>query len=335
MEQLYGRLIKEKKIDTGTSDTSKDIDTVDLNTLKNKDIREVGAEWLSLQAIKQLGIDRFLSERNWSEQDISLAMSHIVSRAIYPASELKTVRFMEDNSSICELTGYDIEKLTKDRLYGITQKLFEEKQGLEYFLSKKTNELFDLKDLIVLYDLTNSYFEGEKRGSNLARYGRSKEKRTDCPLVVLALVVNVEGFIKYSAIFPGNMSDSKSLCQIIDHLRLSTSASTKRAIVVIDAGIASEDNLALIQEKGYDYVCVSRSTKAEIKKADTGSPVIVKDKKDREITLEKMLTGDDSTYFMKVTSPTKGLKEKAMKTLFEQRYEEGLELIGIGLTKKS
>ena len=335
VELLYGRMIKEKKIDTGTSDTSKDIDTVDLNTLKNKDIREVGAEWLSLQAIKQLGIDRFLSERNWSEQDISLAMSHIVSRAIYPASEFKTVRFMEDNSSICELTGCDIEKLTKDRLYGITQKLFEEKQGLENFLSKKTNELFDLKDLIVLYDLTNSYFEGEKRGSSLARYGRSKEKRTDCPLVVLALVVNVEGFIKYSAIFPGNMSDSKSLCQIIDHLRLSTSESTKRAIVVIDAGIASEDNLALIQEKGYDYVCVSRSTKAEIKKADTGNPVIVKDKKDREITLEKMLTGDDSTYFMKVTSPTKALKEKAMKTLFEQRYEEGLELIGIGLTKKS
>lgn len=335
VEQLYHRIIKEKKIDTGLVSLEKDIDTVDLNTLKNKDVREVGAEWLSLQAIRQLGIDRYLASKDWNPEDISLALSHIVSRAVYPASELKTVRFMEDNSSICELTGFDIDKLTKDRLYGISQKLYKEKQGLENYLSKKTNDLFDLQDEIILYALTNSYFEGEKRSSTLARYGRSKEKRSDCPLVVLALVVNVEGFIKYSSIFQGNMSDSKSLCEIIDHLRLSTSTISKRAIVVIDAGIATQDNLALIQEKGYDYVCVSRSTKAEIKKSETGKPVIVNDKKNREITLEKVLTNDETTYFLKVTSPTKALKEKAMKTLFEQRLEDGLECINGSLTKKS
>ncbi len=335
VEALYQRMIKEKKVDLGTSDPKKDIDTVDLNTLKNKDVREVGAEWLSLQAVRELGIDRYLSSRGWSDEDVSLALSHIVSRAVYPASELKTVRFMEDNSSICELTGYDIDKLTKDKLYGMSKKLFEEKQGLENYLSKKTNDLFDLQDEIILYDLTNSYFEGEKRSSQLARYGRSKEKRSDCPLVVLALVVNVEGFIKHSSIFRGNMSDSKSLCQIIDHLRLSTSTSSKRAIVVIDAGIATEDNLALIQAKGYDYVCVSRSTKAEIKKSETGKPVIVNDRKNREITLEKVITNNDSAYFLKVTSPTKALKERAMKTLFEQRFEDGLECIKASLTKKS
>lgn len=149
------------------------------------------------------------------------------------------------------------------------------------------------------------------------------------------MVVNFEGFIKYSSIFQGNMSDSKSLCQIIDHLRLSTSTSSKRAIVVIDAGIATEDNLALIQAKGYDYVCVSRSTKAEIKKSETGKPVIVNDRKNREITLEKVLTNNDSAYYMKVTSPTKAVKERAMNTLFEQRFEDGLECIKASLTKKS
>jgi len=335
VEELYQRMLKEKKVDLGVSDPKKDIDTVDLNTLKNKDVREVGAEWLSLQAVRELGIDRYLVSRGWSDEDVSLAVSHIVSRAVYPASELKTVRFMEDNSSICELTGYDMDKLTKDKLYGMSKKLFEEKSGLENYLSKQTNDLFDLQDEIILYDLTNSYFEGEKRSSQLARYGRSKEKRSDCPLVVLALVVNVEGFIKHSSIFQGNMSDSKSLCQIIDHLRLSTSTSSKRAIVVIDAGIATEDNLALIQEKGYDYVCVSRSTKAEIKQSQTGKPVIVNDKKNREITLEKVLTNNDSAYYMKVTSPTKALKERAMKTLFEERFEDGLECIKASLTKKS
>jgi hypothetical protein len=335
VEELYLRMIKEKKVDLVTSDPKKDIDTVDLNTLKNKDVREMGAEWLSLQAVRELGIDRYLASRGWNDEDISLALSHIVSRAVYPASELKTVRFMEDNSSICELTGYDIDKLTKDKLYGVSKKLFEEKQGIENYLSKKTNDLFDLQDEIILYDLTNSYFEGEKRSSNLARYGRSKEKRSDCPLVVLGLVVNVEGFIKHSSIFQGNMSDSKSLCQLIDQLRLSTSTSTKRAIVVIDAGIATEDNLALIQAKGYDYVCVSRSTKAVIRKAETGKAVIVNDRKNREITLESVLNDNDSVYFMKVTSPTKAMKEKAMKTLFELRFEDGLECIKTSLTKKS
>jgi molybdopterin converting factor small subunit len=335
VEQLYSRMIKEKKVDFGSVNSEKDIDTVDLNTLKNKDVREVGAEWLSLQAIRQLGVDRYLVSKDWNQEDISLALSHIVSRAVYPASELKTMRFMEDNSSICELTGFDVGKLTKDRLYGISQKLYKEKQGLENYLSKKTNDLFDLQDEIILYDLTNSYFEGEKRSSSLARYGRSKEKRSDCPLVVLALVVNVEGFIKYSSIFQGNMSDSKSLGEIIDHLRISTSISSKRAIVVIDAGIATEDNLSLIQGKGYDYVCVSRSTRAEIKRSETGKPIIVTDKKNREITLEKVLTNNDTDYFLKVTSPTKGLKERAMKTLFEQRFEDGLECISGSLTKKS
>jgi len=334
VEALHQRMLKEKKIDLGSSNTKRDIDTVDLNTLKNKDVRELGAEWLSLQAVRELGIDSYLSSRDWSDEEVSLAVSHIVSRAVYPASELKTVRFMEDNSSICELTGYDINKMTKDKLYG-SRKLFEEKQGLENYLSRKTNELFDLHDKIILYDLTNSYFEGEKRGSRMARRGRSKEKRSDCPLVVLALVVNVEGFIKHSSIFEGNMSDSKSLCQVIDHLRASTSTGSKRAIVVIDAGIATEENLAMILGKGYDYVCVSRSTKAEIRRAEVGKPVVVKDHKNREITLEKVLTDNDSTYFMKVTSPAKALKENAMRTSFEQRFEEGLECIKTSLTKKS
>jgi hypothetical protein len=123
----------------------------------------------------------------------------------------------------------DSQTRTKDRLYGISNKLYTLKDSLEHYLSRKTNELFDLEDKIILYDLTNTYFEGEKRNSRKARRGRSKEKRSDCPLLVLALVVNVEGFIKYSTIYEGHRSDS------------------------------SEANLALIAEKGYDYVCVSRS----------------------------------------------------------------------------
>ncbi|MDP2422843.1 MAG: IS1634 family transposase [Bacteroidales bacterium] len=333
---LYQRLIKEKKIDLVTKSSNKDFQTIDLNTIKNKKIREVGAEWISLQAAKQIRIDRYLENRAWTPEEISLAMSHIVSRAIYPASELKTVLFMQENSSICELTGYDANQLTKDRLYQISKKLYAEKEGLEKYLSSTTNELFDLHDNIILYDLTNTYFEGEKRNSRLARYGRSKEKRSDCPLVVLAMVVNVEGFVKYSSIYQGNMSDSKTLCDMIDRLRLATSSSSAKATVVIDAGIATEENLQLILSKGYDYVCVRRSNLKNYKQVSGGSIVRVRDKKNREIELERVLSStNDMAYYLKVTSPGKGLKEKAMKSQFQQRFEDGLERIAQSLSKKS
>jgi transposase len=150
-------------------------------------------------------------------------------------------------------------KITKDKLYQSALDLYRVKDRLEAHLSKRTNELFDLQDKIILYDLTNTYFEGEKKGSNLARFGRSKEKRSDARLIVLALVVNAEGFIKYSDVFEGNMSDSSSLPGIIDRIRVRTAESQCRAIVVLDAGIATEENLALIRANGYDYVCVSRT----------------------------------------------------------------------------
>lgn len=143
VEYLYQRMIREKKIDIAKGD--KEIETVDIKTLKNKNIREAGAEWLTLQALGQLGIASYLSSRNWNDQDISLALSHIVSRAIYPASELKTVRYMQENSSVCEFAGFDTKVLTKDRLYSISKKLYEEKSGLEQYLSRKTNQLFDIQ----------------------------------------------------------------------------------------------------------------------------------------------------------------------------------------------
>lgn len=73
------------------------------------------------------------------------------------------------------------------------------------------------------------------------------------------MVVNPEGFPKYTQILKGNTTDSASLPNMIDKLRLKTANITAKALVVLDAGIATEENLKLIQEKGYDYVCVNRS----------------------------------------------------------------------------
>jgi hypothetical protein len=134
----------------------------------------------------QLQVSKFLERRGWEKGDIELAESLIISRAVYPASELETTRWMKEN---CEVTGTPHESLTKDRLYRISKKLYAEKDQLEEYLSIRTNELFDIEDKIVLYDLINTYFEGSKKGSKLAKHGRSKEKRSDAKLVVLALVL--------------------------------------------------------------------------------------------------------------------------------------------------
>jgi transposase len=138
--------------------------------------------------------------------------------------------------------------------------LYKEKANIENYLSLRTNELFDIEDKIIPYDLTNTYYEARMADSRITRFGHSKEKRNDYKIIVLALVVNPEDFIKYSSILEGNVSDSSTLGGMIDTLRLKTSGSSKKAVVVMDAGITTESNLEMLREKGYDYLCVTRLT---------------------------------------------------------------------------
>jgi len=215
--ELPARKYYQEAVDKHRYDSKKgDWETVNMSTLKNKDGREVGAEWLCKQAVDQLRIGNFLQQKGWDENAIALAATDIITRAVYPASELKTVSYIKENSAICEITGFERDKVTKDKLYGISHKLYKLKEALEQHLSKRTNELFDLEDKIILYDLTNTYFEGQMQGCKKAKFGRSKEKRSDARIIVLAVVVNREGFLKYSHIFEGNIAD----CNILYRERL-------------------------------------------------------------------------------------------------------------------
>lgn len=306
-----------------------------MSTLKNNDALEIGAEWLSKQAFNQLGIGDFLSIQGWSDEKISLAATHIISRAVFPASELKTVSWIKENSAICEITGFDKEKITKDLLYAISHKLYSLKTSLEKHLSKRTNELFDLEDKIILYDLTNTYFEGRMQDSKIAKFGRSKEKRSDAKIVVLAVVVNREGFLKYSNIFEGNMSDCNTLGKMIDTLSNQTSSAARKPIVVMDAGIATEDNVALLKNKGYDYLCVSRSNLKAFYADIDSKPIQVKDKKGQPIELLKVKTDKNNDHYLWVKSHAKAMKERSMNGLLSQRFEEGIQHINYGISTKS
>ena len=339
VEKFYNRMIAEKRIDIYDAEkeakkAKQNRELVKAESIRHKDVREIGAEWLSYQALGQLQISQFLEKQGWNQEDIQLAQSHIISRAVYPASELETARWIQENSSVCEVTSYDIDKITKDKLYKISKKLYSEKDLLEQHLSVRTNELFDIQDKIMLYDLTNTYFEGRMLNSKMAKFGRSKEKRSDAKLIVLALVVNTEGFIKYSSILEGNTSDPKTLEGMINTLRLKTSSSTKKALVVIDAGIATDENLEMIKEKGYDYLCVSRSNLKKYNVEVGDSVVRVKDNRKQIIELSRVKSNRNTDYYLKVESKSKELKERSMNQQFKSRFETEMQKISDSLSKK-
>jgi hypothetical protein len=171
-------------------------------------------------------------------------------------------------------------------------------------------------------------------GSRIAKFGCSKEKRSDARLIVLALAVNPGGFIKYSSIPEGNVSDSSTLEGMISELRLKTSSGAKKATVVMDAGIALESNLLILKEKGYDYLCVSRSTMRHYLLQGEGDEVRVTDKSHRKISLQKVTSGKDDDYYLKIASESKKKKECSMNERFREGFETGLKKIANSLGKK-
>ena len=337
VEDLWQRIIACNKLDIAPVEKLSRM--VDADTLRHSNVREIGTEWMCHHTWDKLQLTELLLRHGFNEDEAKLAATQVISRASYPASELKTTNWIKENSAVCELTGYDIEKLTKDKLYQSALHLYEVKDALEKHLSARTNELFDLEDKIILYDLTNTYFEGQKRGSRLAKFGRSKEKRSDAKLVVLALVVNVEGFIKYSSILEGNITDSKTLAAMIE--KLSNHTCNANAVVVpapacqqAGAGIATEDNLKLITEKGYKYLCVSRSKLKDYQTVPGRLTVLIDTKANKTIRLKQVATQKNTDYYLEVKSPDKAVKEAGMKELFEKRFEEQLQKIHTAIHTK-
>lgn len=329
-ERLWERIIKEKRLDL--TDYAPDNRHINADTMRHSNVREIGAEWLCHQTLEDLDIARVLTGAGFSEEQMQLAITQIISRAVYPASELKTASWIRDNSAVCELTGYDRNKITKDKLYESALRLYSVKDSLEQHLSRKTNELFNISDKIVLYDLTNTYFEGQYTNSRLAKYGRSKENRNDARLVVLALVVNIYGFIKYSCIHEGNMADSNSLSHMIDKLTLNTN--THQPIVVMDAGIATEANLQMVKAKGYHHLCVSRSRLKDYQAVAGRLTVLMETKSKRQVRLKAVTSKGQTDYYMEVASEDKWQTANGMRTQFEQRFEDELRKIAEALGRK-
>jgi transposase len=306
----------------------KELVEVDVKSIQHEDVKEIGAEWLCYQTIEQLGIGNYLQDQGMEKKWVDTAMLHLISRCAYPASEHKTEQWIRDNSGVSELFDLESLKVSRWQLYQSSRKLYSQKQKLEHYLSKKTNELFDLKDKIILFDLTNTYFEGRKQNSKLAQFGHSKEKRSDAKLVSLALVISAEGFLKHSRIYSGNIADCNTLGDIVEELAAMTSHTERKPVVVIDAGIATEDNLKMLREREYDYLCVSRRKLKEYIPVNEQEGIDhLKDKRGNAIEIRQVTTPGCDDLFLYVHSHMKEQKELSMDHHYSLRYEEQLTAI--------
>src|SRR5690625_502869 len=175
------------------------------------------------------------------------------------------------NSELAALCGE--AAINHKMLYAITDELYVHKKRIDRFLYDRISDMFSLDNKLVIFDISNTYFEGVKSGSKLADFGRSKEKRTDCRLVVFTGVINAAGFIRHSRIYEGNKADSGTLEDMLNDLKEHNDPSAEKQTVVIDSGIATEENLELIKERGYDYVCVSRKRLKEYQLSEAAEEV--------------------------------------------------------------
>ena len=245
---------------------------------------------------------------------------------------------VRDNSAVCELlTGGQQWQPGFHAIYNVAPALYGLKDRLEDHLCRRTGDLFNITNRIVLFDLTNFYFEGRKEGSKKAMYGRSKEKRSDCKLLVLALCINPDGFIRHSSILAGNTAEPDSLPDMVDALARKTRVPAnpeQRVLVCLDAGIATDDNLKKIKGKGYDYLCVSRTRLTDYEFADDARTVKALDTKKREISLTRVRHEPGGDHYLEINSPAKAMTEASMNRQFRARFEAELTKARDALTKK-
>lgn len=340
LAQHYAQILKQKQTPLPVPETETQekkplekpghyYEEVALDSLRNRQSRTIGAEHVCLAMINHLGIPDILSRLGFNRQEIKWAQTTIVSRMVYPASEWGTYRWVRQLSAIGELTGFDSQRFSHNRLYQISDRLWEHKQLLEDELSQRERTLFSLPEKILLYDLTNTHFETGIGDSKKKRYGRSKQKRNDCPLVTLGLVIDGDGFPKRSSVFEGNITEGDTLLEMVNGLNGETSENVKKT-VIIDAGLAAEENLQRLCEAGYDYICVARNKPLQ----NTPEDGFVTVRYTRDNQVEARLVKKENELVLFCRSLRKKLKEKSIQTRFQERYEQELERIRSSLYKK-
>ena len=327
------KLNKESEHVDKTNDSKKPLyETVDINSVSTSDSRSIGVEHIVTSCMREYNFDKILGKLNFSDNQIDYARMLIAGRLAHPASERETVRWINENSAICELLQTDA-KVYDNALHRTSCLLLENHEEIEQSLSVTAREIFDLKETVILYDLTNTYFEGSKRNSKIAKPGRSKERRNDRPLVTLALTVDADGFPKQSRILAGNVSEPGTFEEILNELAKVKDGFSVEKTIAIDAGIASEDNINLIKQKQFKYVAVARRKSYP---DDFWSGCTERDLKlfDKKTRLKVRLVKKDGEAWLHCHSDSKEAKETAIQEKKCEKFEQELKNIQVGLKKK-
>jgi hypothetical protein len=230
--------------------------SVDLSEMKVRHARRFGDCWLGLMLWRQLGLDGFWSEKldrergavNWSKVLAVL----VINRLCAPASEFAVHRRWFLASAMDELLGVDFAVADKDRLYRCLDRLVAHKEDLFKFLVDRWKTLFDARFDVLLYDLTSTYFEGRCERIPKARHGYSRDGRSDCRQVVIALVITPDGFPLAYEVMPGNTSDRTTLKAFL--AKIESLYGQSRRVWLMDRGVPTEEDLERMRADGVGYL---------------------------------------------------------------------------------
>ena len=300
-----------------------DIQSVDVDTLELSHARTVGVEHVALHAIAQLGLVDKLTQLGINAVGRACILGNLIGRMAHPASELATWEWLQSSSALGELLDVDFAGLSHMRLYRASDALMRERGAIESHVFGAVTQLFALEETVTLYDLTNTYFEGQAELNDKAQHGHSKEKRSDCPLVTLGLVLDGSGFVRRSKTFEGNVSEGPTLQVMLTGLQAPAGA-----LVIMDAGIATQANVDWLIEHKYRYLVVRRGGARQF---DAHQSVQTQTASGETVRLQKVMSVDGKELELYCHSTGRQAKEAAMVERFCKSFEAGLQKIADGL----
>jgi transposase len=302
--------------------------TIRLKGVRWERPREFGAVYVGWMLWKRLGLDIFYQEAideavtrtadvPWS----SVAAILAVNRLCAPRSELFIDEQWYRLTALDDIVGVPDSKVHKDRLYACLDRLIQKKAELEQHLKATWGELFKATYDVLLYDLTSTYFEGEALGNPQAKRGYSRDHRSDCKQVVVALIVSEEGFPFAFEVLDGNRRDVTTLEDMLKEVEAKYGVA--RRIWVFDRGVVSEKNLKLLRARKMPYVCGTPRSALKAFEKELTSQNWEQVRKEVEIHRVPRVSGEE-TYLL-IRSTGRRLKENAMRELKMKRLEKSLK----------
>jgi hypothetical protein len=305
-----------------------------LDELRLERPRQWGACWLSCVLWQQLDLDAFWYARLPPSREgtpwLRVLQTLVAYRLIDPGSEWRLHRRWFDSSAMADLLNVDFAVAEKNTLYRCLDKLVAHKDELFTFLCRRWGELFDAQFDVLLYDLTSTYFESdvERADTDKRQYGYSRDKRSDCRQVVIALIVTPEGFPLAYEVLSGNTADSTTLPGFL--ARIEQRYGKANRIWVMDRGIPTEETLAQMRRMGASYLV--GTPKGRLSKLEQDF-LLQPWQRVRDGVEVKRLDGDEDTYVLTQSAARIG-KERGMRRRRLRRYVERLQALqGQALTR--